>query len=164
MSPTNSSASLPRRTFVKSATAAGVGIMMSKTSPAFALGGPNDRVVVGVMGLNGRGIALARSFARVPNVEVAYLCDVDSKVLARSTTSLATVQQKAANGVADFRRMLDDKGVDAIVIAAPDHWHAPAAILAMNAGKHVYVEKPCGHNPHEGELIVQAQRAHQRVV
>jgi predicted dehydrogenase len=155
---------VPRRTFVKSATAAGLGMVISRPSQVLPFSGPNDRVVVGVMGLNGRGIVLARSFARVPNVEVAHLCDVDSQVLAKSLASLATVQQKAATEVADFRRMLDDKNVDAIVIAAPDHWHTPAAILAMNAGKHVYVEKPCGHNPHEGELIVQAQRKYQRVV
>jgi predicted dehydrogenase len=116
------------------------------------------------MGLNGRGSVLARGFARVPNVEVAFLCDVDSAVLARSRAALEGEQKKPVKGVADFRRMLDDKGVDAIVVAAPDHWHTPAAMLAMSAGKHVYVEKPCGHNPHEGELIVQAQRAHQRVV
>ena len=128
------------------------------------MGGPSDRLAVGVMGLNGRGIVLARSFARSPNVDVAHLCDVDSRVLAKSLASLATVQQKAAKEVIDFRRMLDDKDVDAIVIAAPDHWHTPAAILAMQAGKHVYVEKPCGHDPHEGELIVRAQRRYQRVV
>ncbi len=159
-------APVPRRTFVKSATAAGVGLALSRTAHALPVGGPNDKVVVGVMGLNGRGIVLARTFAKVPNVEVAHLCDVDSQVLAKSGASLATVQaqQKAARSVVDFRRMLDDKDVDAIVIAAPDHWHAPAAILAMKAGKHVYVEKPCGHNPHEGELIVQAQQAYQRVV
>lgn len=154
---------IPRRTFLKSATATGLGIVMSQRS-AFASADPNDKIVVGVMGLNGRGVVHVRGFPRVPNVEVAYLCDVDSLVLAKSHAELAKVQQKPAKGVADFRRMLDDKSVDAIVIATPDHWQTPATILALKAGKHVYVEKPSTHNAHEAELIVQAQRKYNRVV
>jgi predicted dehydrogenase len=155
--------SVPRRTFVKSATAAGLGIVISK-SMANAFTGPSDKIVVGVMGLNGRGMVHARGFARAPNVEVAYLCDVDSVVLDKSMSGTVKAQDKAPKGVADFRRMLDDKAVDAIAIAAPDHWHTPATLLALQAGKHVYVEKPCGHNPREGELIVEAQRRHDKVV
>src|ERR1043166_5423307 len=102
--------------------------------------------------------------ARTPNVAVGYLCDVDSTVLAKAATSLAEVQTAAPRTIGDFRRALEDKDVDALVIAAPDHWHTPAAILALQAGKHVYVEKPCGHNAHEGELIVAAQQKHGRVV
>ncbi|MGH7710918.1 MAG: Gfo/Idh/MocA family protein, partial [Gemmatimonadaceae bacterium] len=154
---------MPRRTFLKSATATGLGIALSPR-PTFALGGPNDQVIVGVMGLNGRGVVHARNFARVPNVEVAYLCDVDSQVLDKSQMELAKVQPKAAKGVRDFRRMLDDKDVNAIAIATPDHWQTPATIMALKAGKHVYVEKPSGHNAREAELIVEAQKKHQRVV
>ena len=69
-----------------------------------------------------------------------------------------------AKGISDFRRALEDTGVDALAIAAPDHWHAPATLLALDAGKHVYVEKPCGHNPHEGELLVAAQKRHGKIV
>lgn len=155
---------IPRRTFLKSATATGLGIVISQGSPAFAQSGPNDKIVVGVMGLNGRGVVQARVFGRAPNVEVAYLCDVDSNVLQKSQLELGRVQQKPAKGVGDFRRMLDDKAVDAIAIATPDHWQTPATILALKAGKHVFVEKPSGHNAREAELIVEAQQRYQRVV
>lgn len=155
---------MPRRTFLKSATVTGLGMVISQRSPALALGDPSDKVVVGVMGLNGRGVVQARAFARIPDVEVAYLCDVDSQVLGKSSAELAKVQQKAAKGVGDFRRMLDDQAINAVVIATPDHWQTPATILALKAGKHVFVEKPSGHNAHEAELIVQAQRKYQRVV
>ncbi|MGQ0642662.1 MAG: Gfo/Idh/MocA family oxidoreductase [Gemmatimonadaceae bacterium] len=154
---------MPRRTFLKSATATGLGIALSQRS-ALAAGAPSDKVRVGVMGLNGRGVVLARTFARSPNVEVAYLCDVDALVLDKSALELGKVQQQSAKAVRDFRRILDDKSVDGIVIATPDHWQTPAAILAMKAGKHVYVEKPSGHNAREAELIVQCQEKHQRVV
>src|SRR5207253_4636260 len=79
-------------------------------------------------------------------------------------SAIAQVQGKSPKGLGDFRKALEDKDVDALVIAAPDHWHTPAALLALQAGKHVYVEKPCGHNPREGELLVEAQRKHRRVV
>lgn len=155
---------VPRRTFIKSAAATGIGLAMSQRARALSPGGPNDKIVVGVVGLNGRGVVHARGFARVPNVEVAYLCDVDSTVLDKSHAELAKVQQKPAKGIADFRRMLDDKDLDAIVIATPDHWQTAATILALKAGKHVYVEKPSGHNAYETELIVQAQQKYDRVV
>jgi predicted dehydrogenase len=92
------------------------------------------------------------------------VCDVDRKYLEAAVADVAAKQARAPRGVSDFRRILDDKAVDALVIATPDHWHAPAAILGCAAGKHVYVEKPCSHNAREGELLVQAARKHQRVV
>jgi len=92
------------------------------------------------------------------------VCDVDSTVLAKAAAAVSEAQGKTVKSIVDFRRALDDKSIDALVIAAPDHWHAPAALLAMSAGKHVYLEKPCGHNPREGELLVEAQRKHGRVV
>jgi len=141
---------------------------------ALALGatGANDRIVVGVMGVSrsnsgkspGRGSTLAMGMAALPGAEVAYVCDVDEKYLAAAVADVASKQARAPQGVKDFRRILDDKSVDAIVIATPDHWHAPAAILACAAGKHVYVEKPCSHNAREGELLVAAARKHRRVV
>ncbi len=159
--------SVDRREFLKTTSAAGLGAVVSKhlSSPLLALNGsPGEKVVVGVMGLNGRGTVLANTVARVANAEVAYLCDVDSKVLAKAAAALGQAQSKPAKAVGDFRRVLDDKSVDAIMIAAPDHWHTPAAILALKAGKHVYVEKPAGHDPHEDELVVQAQRKYKHVV
>jgi len=123
-----------------------------------------EQVVVGIMGVNGRGSDLARGFARLPDARVAYICDVDSRAVAKAVDAVADVQGDKPTGVADFRRILDDSSVDVLAIAAPDHWHAPAGILACTAGKHVYVEKPCSHNAREGELFVEAARKHDRVV
>ena len=154
---------MKRRKFLKTASAAGLGLVAPR-GLASLVSRPSEQVVVAVMGLNGRGSVLARTFARTPNALVAYVCDVDAQVLAKAGTDVAGAQSKAPKGLGDFRRALEDRSVDALVIAAPDHWHTPAALLAMQAGKHVYVEKPCGHNAREGELLVEAQRKHQRVV
>jgi predicted dehydrogenase len=122
------------------------------------------RVVVGVMGMGGRGTELACLFSQQPGVELAYVCCADANRMAAAAASVEKACGKKPKTVGDFRRILDDKAVDALVIAAPNHWHAPATILACAAGKHVYVEKPCCHNPHEGELQVAAARKHNRVV
>jgi predicted dehydrogenase len=124
----------------------------------------NDQITVGVMGVNGRGNSLARGFAQRPNTVVTHLCDVDSRALDRAAESLAEVQKAPVKTVGDFREMLDDKSVDVLVCAAPNHWHAPATILGCAAGKHVYVEKPCSHTAREGELAVEAARKNDRVV
>jgi len=155
---------MKRRHFVKTMSATGLGLAAAR-SPLLAFrGSPSEKVVVAVMGLNGRGSVLAKTFAKTANAEVAAVCDVDSTVLAKAAAAVGEAQGKPVTSIADFRRALDDKSIDALVIAAPDHWHAPAALLAMSAGKHVYLEKPCGHNPREGELLVEAQHKHARVV
>ena len=156
-----------RREFLKSASATGLGLMMTSQlgSPMLqSSASPSDKIVVAVIGLNGRGQVHAQNFARLANSEVAYLCDVDANVLGKAAKTAAAGARRAPKAIGDFRRALDDKQVDAVSIATPDHWHAPMAILAMQAGKHVYVEKPCGHNPREGELLVDAQRKSRRVV
>src|SRR5690606_3011991 len=153
-----------RRQFLKE-MAAGTG--MAIAAPALSYGriiGANDRVVVAVIGTNDRGDQLAREVAGLHNVEVAYVCDVDRRAVEKTTASVTAVQQKQPKGVGDFRRVLDDPDLDAILIAMPDHWHAPATIIACDAGKHVYVEKPASHNPHEGELVIAAARKHNRIV
>jgi predicted dehydrogenase len=158
---------IDRREFIRGTSLAGLGVVTVNRfpAPALALGGwPSEKVVVAVMGLNGRGMVLARNFMRSKNTEVAYLCDVDASVLAKARGELRQDQTRSPGAIGDFRRALDDKDVDAIVIAAPDHWHAPAAILALEAGKHVYVEKPASHNAGELELLVGAQQKYGRVV
>ena len=164
-----------RRDFLKSASAAGVGLWAGL--PAIATAAPasaprraaptrsaNEKVVIAAIGMNSRGPAVAREFARTGNAEIGFVCDVDARVLQKETAAFRTLQGNATQGVADFRRLLDRKDVDAVYIAAPDHWHAPMTLLALQAGKHVYVEKPCSHNPREGELLVAAQRRHDRLV
>jgi predicted dehydrogenase len=135
----------------------------SKAGPLFAFSGsPSEKVNVGVMGLNGRGMVFARSFSRGANTNVAYLCDVDSNVLNKAMPATQG-QTMAPKAVTDIRRVLDDKDVDAIIIAAPDHWHAPATLMALAAGKHVYLEKPSGHNPREDELLMDAARKYPKL-
>jgi len=149
-----------RRQLLKSSAFAGAGLA---SGAAFAQS-PNEKVVVAVMGVNSRGDQLASALGGVPAYEIAYICDVDERAIAKTTQTVMRRQQKTPQGVKDFRRILDDKAVDAIFIAAPDHWHAPATILACSAGKHVYCEKPACHNPREGELMIQAARKYNRVV
>lgn len=124
---------------------------------------PAKQIRVAVMGVNSRGEALATNLAQMPDTEVAYICDVDRLVLERVSQKIAGIQKTTPKGEKDIRKVLEDKDLDAIVIAAPDHWHAPASILGMQAGKHVYVEKPCSHNPREGELLIQAVNKYKRV-
>ncbi len=145
-----------RRSFLQTTgwTIAGLGLA-SAASKAY---GANERVNLGVVGLS-RGLGLAEVFNGFDDVRIKYLCDVDQKRLA-----LAREKIKPDEAVADLRRILDDDAVDAIVIATPDHWHAAAAILACQAGKHVYVEKPCSHNIREGRLMIDAARKHNRVM
>lgn len=152
-----------RRHFIQTAAAAGAFGMYSSVSAADNIVSANDKVVVGVMGLS-RGRALAVGFAKQPNVEVKYVCDVDSTRAGSGAKVVEGTGTKAPAVVGDFRRILDDKSVDALVCAAPNHWHAPATIMACGHGKHVYVEKPCSHNPWEGETMVQAARNHKRCV
>src|SRR5438445_6035616 len=154
---------MKRRKFLKTASAAGLGLVAPRGLSSL-VSRPSEQVVVAVMGLNGRGAVLGRTFARTPNALVAYVCDVAAQVLAKGVTQVGEAQSRPPKGLGDFRRALEAKSVDALVIAAPDHWHTPAALLAMQAGKHVYVEKPCVHNAREAELLVEAQRKHERAV
>jgi predicted dehydrogenase len=149
-----------RRHFLGAALASGVALGVSAADKESA----NDRLLVGMMGTGGRGTALATSFARMPNVTVTYTCDVDKKRAAGAASAVEKVTGKAPEPVQDFHRILDDKKVDIVVVATCNHWHAPGAIAACNAGKHVYVEKPCSYNPQEGEWMVAAARKNNRRV
>ncbi len=159
-----------RRQFVKNSVKAATVVSFGGMVPGLsaksyaAIAGANDRIKVGIMGVNARGLALAKNFAAQKNCEVSFICDVDSRAMDKCIAAVEPIQQKRPRGVMDFRKTLEDKGMDALVIAAPDHWHAPAGILACKSGKHVYVEKPCSHNPHEGELLVAASRKYNRKI
>jgi predicted dehydrogenase len=152
-----------RRKFIERSAAAGLGLAALKGLPAALAGEPGRKIVVGVMGL-GRGLDHVKSYLALPGVEIAYLCDVDERRMASAVKSVEAGLATKPQLVKDFRRILDDRSVDALSIAAPNYWHAPATILACAAGKHVYVEKPGSHNAREGELMVEAARKHQRVV
>jgi len=128
--------------------------------------GANDRVIVATIGIRGQGQALTRGFAQLPNVEVKTLCDIDANL------APPRVNDPRLSGVAafkpqfeqDLRRVLDDKDVDAVVIATPNHWHALATIWALQAGKHVFVEKPVSHTVVEGRRMVEAARRYGKIV
>lgn len=152
-----------RRQFLDGAVATATTGYLVSSGLALAQNSPNRKIVVGVMGLS-RGRALATSFAKQENVEVRYVAETDQNRGASGAKSVEDAGGKAPIVVGDFRKILDDREVDALIVAAPNHWHAPATILACAAGKHVYVEKPCSHNPREGELMVQAARKYKRAV
>jgi predicted dehydrogenase len=124
---------------------------------------PNENLVCGVMGVNGRGSSLAKGFSRQKNVTVSHVCDVDSRAVLKGKSAVQSVTGKVPVGSADFRSLLDEKSIDILIVAAPNHWHGPASMLAMQAGKHVYVEKPCSHTPREGELMVENSEKYKRV-
>ena len=156
-----------RREFIKKMTATGLGATLGGltfSAKSYAnIVGSNERIQVAVMGTNGRGAGMARSFQSVKDVNMLYVCDVEDRAMAKG---LAAIEQAGGKAKAekDIRKVLADKDLDALLITAPDHWHAPATIMACQAGKHVYVEKPCSHNPREGELSIAAARKYKRIV
>ncbi len=125
----------------------------------------NDKIVMGVIGLGGRGRDLCRNFARIPGVEVAYVCDVDEQGrIGAFPDQMERQQNHPVKAVTDMRRIFDDKDVDAVTVATCDHWHALATIWACQAGKDVYVEKTPAINVFEGRKMVEAARKYQRIV
>lgn len=126
--------------------------------------GANERVHFAIIGLHGRGYAHLDSLRQCGNALVTHVCDVDRHELDKFAAEAEKAFSAKPVAVEDFRRILESKDVDAITIATPEHWHAPMAIAALQAGKHVYVEKPCSHNPREGELLVEAQKKYGKLV
>ena len=124
----------------------------------------NSRVRVGIMGAGGRAFSLINTFAANPNVEVVAIADLDASKLPRGLDAAEKLQGKKPRSESDFRKLIDDQTIDALVIGTPDHWHAIPTILACQAGKDVYVEKPDGHNIVEGMRMVAAMRKHKRIV
>jgi predicted dehydrogenase len=129
-----------------------------------ASAGPNERIRVGIVGVRGRGNELAQGFARQKEAEVVAVCDIDDAAFPKVLKSVEELGGKAPRVEKDFRKLLDDKGIDAIAVATPDHWHALIAVMACQAGKDVYSEKPASHNVVEGRRMVEAARKYKRVV
>ena len=153
------SSHISRRRFLVVSTVATAGTFAHAADPA-----TSRKLLVGVMGLR-RGSALIKAILEIPGVEIAHVADVDQTAVVKGLELVAKANGPSKpRGVQDFRRILDDRNVDALFIAAPNFWHTPAAILACAAGKHVYVEKPGSHNARESQWIVAAARKHRRVV
>ncbi len=151
--------SLNRRTFL-SAAGTGLLVLPSRSGRAAA----SERVRVGVIGLRSRGHDHAKMFSSDSVAEVVAVCDVDDAMFAKPVKTVETAGGKAPRTEKDFRRLLDDKSIDAVTIATPDHWHALMTVMACQAGKDVYVEKPASHNVVEGRRMVEAARKYERVV
>lgn len=157
-------ARLNRRSFLTSTLATAATVTVAGTKSSGRVIGANDTVRVAVAGLNGRGESHVGAFAGMQNVEVAYLVDPDTRTFKKRIDQLAGKNRPAPLCVQDVRKVLEDKNVDAVSIATPNHWHALMTIWACEAGKDVYVEKPCSHNIHEGRIAVEMARKHKRVV
>jgi predicted dehydrogenase len=159
-----------RRKFIADTVKGTAAISIASMLPSFSAAsysriiGANDRLNVGMMGVNSRGLALAQNFAAQKNVQVISVSDVDTRAADKCIAEIQKIASNKAAAIPDFRKALEQKDLDILAIAAPDHWHAPAAILAAKAGKHVYVEKPCSHNPNEGELLVKTAMKYKTLI
>lgn len=165
-----SNASISRRDFLNRSAATAAA---ATTAAAFrtrelrantSSGSVDDKIVIGMMGTGGRGRWLiVNELSKRKNVEIAYVCDCDQ---ARAEQAAKEVETRMGNKpkIADFRKMLEDKRVEAVFNCTPDHWHALGTIMACQAGKDVYVEKPASHTPWEGRQMVEAARKYERVV
>jgi predicted dehydrogenase len=157
---------ITRREFLDSVATGAAGLAIGATAKSYArVMGANDRLNFAVIGLNGRGYAHLSSLKVNRNAaRISHVCDVDRTILQKFADSVRQEMGEAPVAEQDFRSILEQKNVDAITIATPDHWHTPLAIAGLQAGKHVYVEKPCSHNPAEGEMLVQAQQKYGKLV
>jgi predicted dehydrogenase len=161
-----------RRSFLQSTSGAVAGLAISGAlagaKRAAGKNLANDRITVCVAGIGGRGNGLLQTFAGMDEVDLKYVCDIDERILDSRTEALAKSNERVAKRqpekIKDFRRAIDDKEIDALVLGTPDHWHAIPTILACMAGKDVYTEKPDGHNAIEGRTMVAAAKKHGRIV
>ena len=159
-----------RRDFIKKAGAGALGLAVGGILPEFSVAsynrilGANDRINVAMVGVNSRGGALSKNYARQASCEIVSVCDVDKRAIDKCIESVRSLQARAPKAEPDFRKALEDKQVDAVVIATPDHWHTPAALLALQAGKNVYLEKPLSYCPREGEMLVEAAAKYGKVI
>src|ERR1035437_4673738 len=155
-----------RREFLDTLAVGAAGLAIGSTAKSDGqIVGSNDRLNFAVIGLHSRAYAhLSALKANKDTARISHVCDVDSETLKKFAADTDHELGYAPATDKDFRHILQQKDVDAITIAAPDHWHAPMAIAGLQAGKHVYVEKPCSHNPAEGALLVQAQQKYGKLV
>ncbi len=155
-----------RREFLDTLAVGAAGLAVSSTAKSYGqIMGSNERLNFAVIGLNSRAYAhLSGLRANKDAARITHVCDVDSNILAKYAAVATQQMGYTPQTSKDFRKVLERKDVDAITIAAPDHWHTPMAIAGLQAGKHVYVEKPCSHNPAEGALLVHAQQKYGKLV
>ncbi|MCZ6793518.1 MAG: Gfo/Idh/MocA family oxidoreductase, partial [Planctomycetota bacterium] len=155
-----------RREFLSKScrAAAGAALALSPFVHGKARAAPSETVVLGVIGIGGRGHGLMTWALGHRAVRVASVSDVNRRHLERAAKTVREAQGKDPRRVPDFRRLLDDTSLDAVIVATPHHWHGPIAVRALDAGKHVYVEKPASHVLREGRRLVEASRRSKRLV
>ena len=160
---------MKRRNFVKVASATGVGTMLATGSADLwansRLRSANEKVRIGVVGIRGMGQSHIQAYNELPNAEVVALCDIDENLFdERVKKHFLDKGLKKPKKYIDYRKMLEDKDIDAVAIVTPNHWHTPMAIWAMQAGKHVTVEKPCCHTFEEGQMLIKAAKRYNVIV
>lgn len=153
-----------RRSFMKSTLAAAASITIAGTKSSGRVLGANEKIRIGIAGLNGRGSAHVGEFSPMKDVQITYLIDPDVRTHKKHLKKIKAEGGNEPTQVIDIRKALEDKNLDAISIATPNHWHSLIAIWACQAGKDVYVEKPCSHNVHEGRIAVETARKYNRIV
>jgi predicted dehydrogenase len=149
----------PRRAFLKQSA-----VIATALNPTVISAEQGEVLPIALIGCGGQGTNLLTNFLKIPGLQFQYVCDPDEK---RALSAADRVMKSGQNGpkiVSDLRRVLEDPNIQAVIVATPDHWHAPASILACESGKHVYVEKPCSHNILEGRLLVESASRNKRIV
>ena len=158
-----------RRNFIKKAAIGTAAASVGGALPGFSaksynnIVGANDKIRMAAIGVNSRGNALAGGFAREENCEITYVCDVDKRAMDKCSNNVKGIAGNTPKQEKDIRKLLENKDLDAVIIATPEHWHAPGALMAMKAGKHIYLEKPTGHNPAENEMLMDAVKKYKVV-
>lgn len=159
-----------RRDFIKKVGLGSAALTIGGTALGFSaksysqIKGANDRIRVAVVGVNGRGMAHISAIGKCNNTSINYICDVDRKV-AENAVKIAEESTKEKPKIQlDFRKLIEEKDLDLITVATPEHWHAPMTIMAVKAGKHVFIEKPCAHNLREGEMLTELAKKYPKIV
>ena len=158
---------IPRREFVKKTS---LGVALAATSGVFsarsyaAIDGANDRIRIAILGTHRRFEALLGSFAQISNIQITWLCDINGKMLEMASQKSQEVLGYVPQTSGDLRKVVAAEDVDAVFVLLPDHWHATATWMALQNGKHVYVEKPCSHNLREDELLIQWSRQYKPII
>ena len=159
-----------RREFVKKISLGSALLSLGSTNLGFSaksymqIKGANDRIRIAVAGVNSRGKAHVRGVAQCNNISIGYICDVDSRAAEIAAKMAEDATKERPKIQSDFRKLIEEKDIDLITIATPEHWHAPMTILAVKAGKHVYIEKPVAHNLREGEMLTELAKKYPKAI
>lgn len=159
-----------RREFIKKMAAGTAAVTVGGVLPGFSaksynnIVGANDKIKLAAIGVNLRGNVIARGFSREKGCEISHVCDVDTRATAKCINNVKRITGNTPKSEKDIRKLLEIKDIDGVIIATPEHWHAPGALMAMKAGKHVYLEKPTSHNPAENEILMKASLKYDKSV